>query len=439
MNRRESKKIAVMAAIIMGLMMFAFMPLASAEVTSFTVNPSEGQVGDVQAYDAFVTTSGVTSIDITIPEGFIAVAPATPGEEIARVDFWNSSIKAYYGHAIIRAGVDPTTQVDIDCEFGGETATTTGIGVDYTAGATNTIKSGFPSDTSSAIIKLPTKTKKGSISITINCAAFQLDAVAITIGEFVKNPQHAGDYTFVADGVESVVTITSPPVPLVYPSAYRNGGWFVDTTGDLIADLTFTYPISSVWPVIPLVGDLGGNAALDTIVFDSATGVWYVDTDNDRYPNDIFVYGAPGNIPVVGDVNQDGTDDVVVYLNSGWWIADTTGNHDADTVFMYGNAGDIPILGDVNDDQLDDRIIVDDTTGVWHADTNMDGITNKDFVYGAVGDKPLVGDLEQNGKDAIVVVDSGGIWHIDTDNDYVSNTDVLYGNEDMTPLAGEIT
>ena len=431
MNRKEGKKIAVMAAIIMGLMMFAFMPGASATVTSFTVMPGTGIANAVDSYELFVVTDGVTSINIDIPAGFLAVVP-TGGVEVARVDFWNSSTKAYYGHATITANIaESATKVDVYCKFGDDEVTTT-QGVTYTAGATNTIKSGFPNDTSSAIIKLPTKTKKGSISIAINCAAFQLNAVTITLGEFVKNPPRAGDYTFVADGVESVVTITSP---LVYPSVYRNGWWFVDTTGDLIADLNFEYMGSTDVLVIPLVGNLG---SLDTILFDGSSGRWYVDINNDRTPDLIFAYGASGNIPVVGDVNQDSVDDVIVYSN-GWWIADTDGDHVADLGFMYGNAGDIPILGDINGDGLDDRVVVDDTTGVWHVDTGMSGTSDIDFVYGAVGDKPLVGDLEQNGKDAIVVVDSGGIWHIDTDQDYVSNIDILYGNEDMTPLAGEIT
>jgi hypothetical protein len=60
MNRKEGKKIAVMAAVIVGLMMFAFMPLASATVTSFTVTPSTGIAGAVDSYNALVTTDGVT-------------------------------------------------------------------------------------------------------------------------------------------------------------------------------------------------------------------------------------------------------------------------------------------------------------------------------------------------------------------------------------------
>jgi hypothetical protein len=211
MNKREGKKIAVMAAVIMGFMVFAFMPLASAGVTSFTVTPNTGIAGAVQLYDAYVITDGVTSINITIPAGFIAVAPTTSGVEIARVNFWNSSTKAYYGHAIITANnANPTTEVDIYGELGGVVITTT-QDVDYAAGAQNTFESPL-GDGSSAIIKLPTEDDEGSIKITINSTAFQLDAVMTAIKQFVRNPTVAGEYTFYADGKVAPVNIHRQPL-----------------------------------------------------------------------------------------------------------------------------------------------------------------------------------------------------------------------------------
>jgi hypothetical protein len=130
------------------------MPAASATVTSFTVTPDTGIAGAVQSYSAYVITDGVTSINITIPAGFIAVQPVMGGVEIARVDFYNSSTKAYYGHATITANdTNPTTKVDIYWELGGDAITTT-QNVDYAAGATNTFESPF-GDGSLAILELP--------------------------------------------------------------------------------------------------------------------------------------------------------------------------------------------------------------------------------------------------------------------------------------------
>ncbi len=267
MNKKEGKKIAVMAAIIMGLMMFAFMPLASAGVTSFTVTPSTGIAGAVDSYNALVTTDGVTTdgvttINITIPAGFIGVVPMSGGVELARIDFWNSSTKAYYGYATFTANdANPTTTIDAYCELGGVTAHTTQT-VDYTPGATNTFESNVGGNTSSVITKLPTEDDTGSIEITINCTAFYLDDVMLAIKQFVRNPG-AGDYDFTTDDEKkATVTITVPKGHGT--TVFRNGWWFVDTNGNSIADLYYCYGAAVF---TPLVGDINNDGLNDKILF----------------------------------------------------------------------------------------------------------------------------------------------------------------------------
>ncbi|MCK4734413.1 MAG: hypothetical protein KAT65_18300 [Methanophagales archaeon] len=289
MNRREGKKIAVMAVIIMSFMVIAFMPLVSATVTSFTVTPSTGLEFAVDSYNALVTTTGVTTINITIPGGFLAVTPTTGGVQIARVDFWNSSTRAYYGYATITANdANPTTEVDIHCKFGGDEIRTTQP-ISYAAGATNTFKSGFASDTSSAILKLPTGAEDGneSINITINCTEFHLDDVTIAIKQFVRNPTQ-GYYVFSADGVDEPVTIMPAGGRGI---VFRSGRWYVDTTGDHICNV-------------------------------------------------FFYYGRAGDTPLIGDVNQDGKEDSIVVRYGHWFF-------DGDDGFNYGRATDIPLVGDL--------------------------------------------------------------------------------------------
>jgi hypothetical protein len=176
MNRREGKKIAVMAAIIVGFMVIAVMPLASATVTSFTVTPGTGLAGAVDSYNVLVTTDGVTSINVTIPPGFIAVAPTTGGVEIVRVDFWNGG------------------------------------------------------DGSLAIIKLPTVTQNGSINITISSTTFLLEDVYIAFKQFVRNPSVADVYNFYADGEVAPVNIHRQPLGDI---AYLKKGTYGDTDYDL--------------------------------------------------------------------------------------------------------------------------------------------------------------------------------------------------------------
>ena len=402
MNRRENKKIALMAAVIMGFMVIAFMPFASAGVTSFTVTPSTGLAGAVDSYNTLITTDGVTTINIDIPAGFIAVTPTTGGVLIAEVNFWNSSTKAYYGYATIKSNnADPTGQVDIYCKFGDDEMTTT-QNVNYAAGATNTFESGFPSDTSSAIIKLPTEDDEGSIEITINCTAFQLDDVMVAIKQFVRNPTTAGNYVFSADGVDETVSITAAGGRGI--AVFRDGGWYVDTDGDQVADKFFWYGLPND---VPVVGDINQDGVDDIAVF--RDGEWYVDTTGNHVADTVFWYGLAGLDPVVGDINQDGVDDIAVFWN-GLWFVDTDFNHLADLVFWYGWVGDNPVVGDIDQDGLDDTVVV--RNEFWHVDTDKDHVQNYDFVYGLPGDAyQLARDINKDSFHDVVVFRDGR-WHV---------------------------
>jgi hypothetical protein len=421
MNKREGKKIAVIAAVIMGFMVIAFLPLASATVTSFTVTPSTGIAGAVNSYNALVTTDGVTTINITIPAGFIAVTPTTGGVEIARVDFWNESTKAYYGYATITSNIaNPTTKVDIYCKFGDDAITTT-QNVSYAAGALNAFVSGFAGDTSSAIIKLPTEigdpaeTVDGSIKITIASPAFKLDDVMIAIKQSVRNPTTAGDYDFKAE--EQVATVTIKSSEGSGSTVFRNGQWFIDKTGDQKTNLYFRYGTTGD---IPVVGEFGSE---DYGVF--RNGRWFIDTDFDQKTDLCFWYGTDGDIPVVGEF---GSEDYGVFRNGRWFI-DTDFDQKTNLCFWYGTDGDIPVVGNFGGD--DGYGVF--RNGRWFIDTTGNQKTNICFWYGTTGDKPVVGDFNGDGKDDYGVFRNGR-WFIDTDFDQKTNLCYWYGTTGDKPL-----
>jgi hypothetical protein len=441
MNRKENKKIAVMATVIMGFMVIAFMPLASAGVTDFTVTPSTGIAGAIDSYDVLVNTDGVTTINITIPAGFIAVAPA--GRVlIAEVNFWNSTTKAYYGSATIKANKDnPTGEVDIHCKFGGDEIITTQA-VSYTAGITSTFVSGFGSDTSSAIIRLPTETAEGSIKIAIDCTAFQLEDVMIAIKQFVRNPLTKGNYVFSTDdGKTAKVHIKA--LPGGHCTVFRNVYWYVDSNGDGIADISFRYGLAGDTPI---VGDINRDGSEDTAVIRNVAGTptWLVDTTGDRVADLFFTYGLTGDTFVVGDIDQDGLDDIAAIRNVGgqmMWFVDTTGNWVADLFKEYGLPGDSFVVGDVTRDGLDDKVAIRvnvfgkmtwcvDTTGNWLADLFKE--------YGLPSDKFLVGNIDmKDGSD--VAVFRGRTWIVDTTGNWLANIFYNYGLVGDTPLTGDIS
>ena len=73
---------------------------------------------------------------------------------------------------------------------------------------------------------------------------------------------------------------------------------------------------------------------------------------------DVYVenLGAPGDVPVVGDFNGDGIDDLGIF-RAGMWRLDSDGDHELtahDKVFELGNATDIPIAGDFDGDGIDE-------------------------------------------------------------------------------------
>ena len=434
MNKREGKKIAVMAAIIMGLMMFAFMPLASAEVTSFTVTPSSGVVGVVDSYNVLVTTTGVTSINITIPEGFIAVAPATGGVQIARVDFWNTSKGDYYGYGTITANKgDPENKVDISgtLRVDGDAIAIDEYqqSVDYNPGGESTLVLEYKNAIGEVLgaawanITLPTEFLKGSIKITVDCGSLDLlQDVHIAIGQFVRNPKVPGNYLFEADEMSEWVTISGERG---CSAVFRNGLWYVDASGDHNTDISFQYGIPSDKPA---VGDLDDDGCNDVVAYRN-TGWWYVDTNGDQVTDDWFYYGGqPSDIPVVGDYDNDGKDDVIIYrANTGeWWVKEVV-----DPVFTYGGSpGDIPLVADYDNDGKDDVIIY--RNGQWWVRD-----VGKVFTYGVAGDKPIVDDIRDDECNDVAVL-RNGLWWIKKKVDDTTDFTFWYGITGDVPVIHEL-
>ena len=430
MNKKEGKKIAVMAAIIVGLMMFAFMPMASAGVTSFTVMPSTDIAGAVASYDVFVITDGVTTINTTMPAGFLAVAPTTGGVEVARVDFWNESTKAYYGHATITSNnANPATEVDIRCEFGGDVATTT-QDVDYTAGETNTFESGFPSDTSSAIIKLPTDALDGSVKISINCTAFQLDAVMIDIKQFVRNPTTAGDYDFFADGVKETVSITADGY--YGAGVYRLGHWFLRTEDSPIAKVDFWWGLPYDKPV---TGDWNGNGE-DTIGL-YRFGVWTLSNSITNPSWDYFVWwGLPLDKPVTGDWDGHGTDTIGLYRNGEWILSDSITDPSRDYNVWWGLPLDKTVTGDWNGDGKDTIGLY--RNGEWIlSDSITDPSRDHNVWWGLATDIPVTGDWDYDGKDTIGLYRDGEWILSNSITDPSRDHDFWWGYATDIPVTGD--
>jgi List-Bact-rpt repeat protein len=146
-------------------------------------------------------------------------------------------------------------------------------------------------------------------------------------------------------------------------------------------------------------------------VFRPATGKWYLDVngngklnscDSDRCAN-LKLY-QPGDLPVTGDWNGDGTTQVGLFRpGSGEWFLDYNGNRAWDgcrkdhCVISFGTAVDLPVSGDWNGSGTSKIGVFRPSTGEWFLDLNGNGqwdgcgvdlcVTN----FGRTGDFPVVG------------------------------------------------
>jgi hypothetical protein len=203
--------------------------------------------------------------------------------------------------------------------------------------------------------------------------------------------------------------------------------WFVDKNGDHLADDVFGYGFAGA---TPLVGDFNQDGSDDIAVV--YLPWWFVDTNGDQIADETFSYGFAGGTPLVGDFNQDGKDDIAV-VSLPTWFVDTDRDQVADDVFGYGFAGATPMVGDFNQDGSDDIAVV--YLPWWFVDTDRNQVADDTFGYGFADATPMVGDFNQDGSDDIAVVDLP-IWFVDTDMNQVADDTFGYGFAGATPIVG---
>jgi hypothetical protein len=174
---------------------------------------------------------------------------------------------------------------------------------------------------------------------------------------------------------------------------------------------------------------------------DTFNGSWYLRDANSAGANNIasFIYGGPGDIPMVGDWDGNGTSTVGVYRAGVWYLrnANSAGSHTI-TSFAYGGGTDVPLVGDWDGNGTDTVGVY--KSGVWYLrNANSAGAhTVPSFSYGGGTDIPVVGDWDGNGTDTVGVF-RGGVWYLRNSNSAGSHTvpSFTYGGPGDLPVVGD--
>jgi hypothetical protein len=178
-----------------------------------------------------------------------------------------------------------------------------------------------------------------------------------------------------------------------------------------------------------------------TGVFRPSNGALYLKNKNSTGYADIAInYGLPGDYPVVGDWDGNGTATIGVYRNGMFYLRNSNTIGYADLMFTFGSPGDQPISGDWNGDEVD-------TIGVYHPATgqfllrnhNSAGSPQLRFFFGNPGDVGITGDWDGDGKDTIGVFRSsnGFIFLKNSNSTGYADIAINYGLPGDKPVIGD--
>jgi hypothetical protein len=220
---------------------------------------------------------------------------------------------------------------------------------------------------------------------------------------------------------------------------FVNGEWFLDLNGDAHWDANDLWVRLGKAGDLPVTGDWDGDGKTDIGVFGKSwlgdvqavrvePGLPDADNRQQGLKNQastpakmvgyrimrrtvdglsrtdaidhVFRFGAGGDMPVVGDWNGDGIDNIGIFRR-GFWVLDMNGDgrFDAnDKSFEFGNENSLPIVADVNTDGIDEVGSFND--GQWLFDADNDRATSDGdvrFEYGQRHDLPVVADFSGGG------------------------------------------
>ncbi|WP_353648584.1 VCBS repeat-containing protein [Nakamurella sp. A5-74] len=220
------------------------------------------------------------------------------------------------------------------------------------------------------------------------------------------------------------------------------GDWNADGVDDVGAAVDSGFLVGgarSVWGYgltrgdVPVTGDWNGDGRDDVGVYRGTQFLLATRAANGavtRYRTTTWGRGTTigGDVPVVGDWNGDGVDDVGVYRGTQFLLAlNTSAGAKAYRTVSFGQGvahGDLPVVGDWNGDGVDDLAVVRGGAGsspmtyvmglVSATDGKAHGYRTVAFAAGVANDQPLAGDWNGDGRDEPALTNTGATVFLST-------------------------
>ena len=238
---------------------------------------------------------------------------------------------------------------------------------------------------------------------------------------------------FIAN-VGGAIAVEDDSVGLVDPSS---GLWHVENPDGSVASFYYGNPGD-----VPFMGDWDCDTVATPGLFRTSDAFAYLRNSNSQGIADIrFFFGNPSDIPLAGDFNGDGCDTLSIYRPSEarFYIMNELGENEgglgaAEYSFLFGNPGDKPVVGDWDGDGIDEIGLHRDTTGFFYWRNTLDqGIAHGEIFFGDPGDRFVAGDWGVIDKK-----DSPAVYRPSARTFYFRHT-LTQGNADSTSTWGHPT
>ena len=188
----------------------------------------------------------------------------------------------------------------------------------------------------------------------------------------------------------------------------------------------------------PVVGDWNGDGTATIGIYRNDT--FYLRNSNTiGFAEVIFPFGQPGDQPIAGDWNGDGVDTIGVYRpsNGQFLLRDSNTEGPAEMSFYLGNPGDVGVAGDWNGDGKDTTGVFRPSNGlIYLKDQNTTGFADYALNYGLPGDKPVMGDWDNDGIDTIGIYRNGNFYLRNSNTIGFAEIIFALGNPGDMPIAG---
>ena len=141
---------------------------------------------------------------------------------------------------------------------------------------------------------------------------FFLDTNDDGVGDLVPNMAFQVNAIPVAGNFDNVVVAGQRPRDEI--GAFDGQNWYLDVNGNNNIDAGEQFPTNLRG--LPVVGDFNGDGSDDLATYNNDTGVFQFDLNRDGNVDNTLTFGFSGfgDRPVAGDVNLDGVDDIVLWV-----------------------------------------------------------------------------------------------------------------------------